>query len=179
MILTVFRSRLNEGHRAEYDRQIEAMPKTEYKARHILVPTEEAAQTALKQIQGGAKFEDIAKKVSIDGSKEQGGDLGWFAPGQMVKPFADAVQGLQKGQMTPAPVKTDFGYHLIQLEDTRPIEVPPFEQVKDRLGPMAQQRQLRDYVDNLRKTAKVEIKLPEAGAGAAPTTTDGAPAPKQ
>jgi peptidyl-prolyl cis-trans isomerase C len=168
--------------RAEYDRQIASMPKQEYRARHILVPTEEAAKAALAEIQGGAKFEDVARKVSTDGSKDQGGDLGWFAPGQMVKPFADAVQKLAKGEMTAAPVQTDFGWHVIRVEDTRPIEPPAFDQVKDRLGPMAQQRQLREYVENLRKTAKVEIKAekPLAPApGEEPAATQLAPSPPQ
>ncbi len=144
--------------KAEYDKQVAAMPKTEYKARHILVPTEDAAKQAIAQIQKGAKFEDVAKKVSTDGSKDQGGDLGWFSPGQMVKPFSEAVEKLQKGQMTQAPVKTDFGWHVIRLDDTRAVEPPPFDAVKDRLGPMVQQRQLREYVESLRKAAKVEVK---------------------
>jgi peptidyl-prolyl cis-trans isomerase C len=144
--------------KAEYDKQVASMPKTEYKARHILVPTEDAAKQAIAQIQKGAKFEDVAKKASTDGSKDQGGDLGWFAPGQMVKPFSEAVEKLQKGQMTQAPVKTDFGWHVIRLDDTRPVAPPPFDAVKDRLGPMVQQRQLREYVEGLRKAAKVEVK---------------------
>ncbi len=144
--------------KAEYDKQVEAMPKNEYKARHILVPTEQAAKDAIAQIDKGAKFEDVAKKVSTDGSKDQGGDLGWFSAGQMVKPFSDAVAKLQKGEMTKEPVKTDFGWHVIRLDDIRPVTPPAFDTVKDRLGPMVQQRQLRDYVEGLRKAAKVEIK---------------------
>lgn len=154
--------------KAEYDKQVAAMPKTEYKARHILVAEEEAAKNAIAQIQKGAKFEDVAKKLSTDGSKDQGGDLGWFAPAQMVKPFSDAVEKLQKGQMTEAPVKTDFGWHVIRLDDTRPVEPPPFDAVKDRLGPMVQQRQLREYIDGLRTAAKIELK--DAGAAAAAAT---------
>jgi peptidyl-prolyl cis-trans isomerase C len=144
--------------KAEYDKQVAAMPKTEYKARHILVAEEQAAKDAIAQIQKGAKFEDVAKKISTDGSKDQGGDLGWFAPGQMVKPFSDAVEKLQKGQMTETPVKTDFGWHVIRLDDTRPVAPPPYDAVKDRLGPMVQQRQLREYVDGLRTAAKIEVK---------------------
>jgi peptidyl-prolyl cis-trans isomerase C len=144
--------------KAEYDKQVASMPKTEYKARHILVPTEDAAKDAIAQIKKGAKFEDVAKKVSTDGSKDQGGDLGWFAPGQMVKPFSEAVEKLQKGQMTETPVKTDFGWHVIRLDDTRPVTPPPFDAVKERLGPMVQQRQLREYVEGLRKAAKVDVK---------------------
>lgn len=159
--------------KAEYDKQVATMPKTEYKARHILVAEEQAAKDAIAQIQKGAKFEDVAKKISTDGSKDQGGDLGWFAPAQMVKPFSDAVEKLQKGQMTETPVKTDFGWHVIRLDDTRPVEPPPYDAVKDRLGPMVQQRQLREYIDGLRTAAKVEIK-DVAAAGTA--TAAGAPA---
>jgi peptidyl-prolyl cis-trans isomerase C len=165
--------------KAEYDKQVESMPKNEFRARHILVASEEQAKDAIAQIQKGAKFEDVAKKLSTDGSKDQGGDLGWFAPGQMVKPFSDAVASLQKGQMTPTPVKTDFGWHVIRLDDTRPVELPPFEAVKDRLGPMVQQRQLREYVEGLRKAAKVEETAVAAAAGAAasaPTATTPTPA---
>ena len=164
--------------KAEYDKQVAAMPKTEYKARHILVADEEAAKNAIAQIQKGAKFEDVAKKISTDGSKDQGGDLGWFAPAQMVKPFSDAVEKLQKGQMTEAPVKTDFGWHVIRLDDTRPVEPPPYDAVKDRLGPMVQQRQLREYIDGLRTAAKVELKdVPAAAAAAgAAAATGTAPA---
>lgn len=148
-----------EQLKAEYDKQIASMPKSEYKARHILVPTEQAAKDAIAQIDKGAKFEDVAKKLSTDGSKDQGGDLGWFSPAQMVKPFSEAVEKLQKGEMTKEPVKSDFGWHVIRLDDTRPVTPPPYEAVKDRLGPMVQQRQLREYVEGLRKTAKVEEKL--------------------
>lgn len=144
--------------KAEYDRQVATMPKNEYRARHILVQTEQEAKDAIAEIGKGAKFEDVAKKVSLDGSKAEGGDLGWFSPGQMVKPFADAVEGLQPGQMTPAPVKTDFGWHVIRVEETRAATPPPYEAVKDRLGPMMQQRQLREYIEGLRKAAKIEIK---------------------
>jgi peptidyl-prolyl cis-trans isomerase C len=166
--------------KAEYDKQVASMPKTEFKARHILVADEQVAKDAIAQIQKGAKFEDVAKRLSTDGSKDQGGDLGWFAPGQMVKPFSDAVEKLQKGQMTETPVKTDFGWHVIRLDDTRPVEPPPFDAVKDRLGPMVQQRQLREYIDGLRTAAKVELKdapAAAAAAGAAGAATTGAATP--
>jgi peptidyl-prolyl cis-trans isomerase C len=144
--------------KAEYDRQVGGMPKLEYHARHILVPTEELARDAIAKLGKGAKFEELAKKMSTDGSKTQGGELPWFAPGQMVKPFSDAVQKLSKGEYTKEPVKSEFGWHVIRLEDTRPVTPPPYETVKDRLGPMVQQRMVRDYIDGLRKTAKIEEK---------------------
>lgn len=145
--------------KAEYDRQIAAMPKEEFKARHILVKDEATAKDAIAQLAKGAKFEDLAKKLSTDeGSKKNGGDLNWFTPDKMVPPFSEAVSKLKKGETTKEPVKTDFGWHVIRLDDTRPVQLPPFEAVKDRLAPMVQQRQIRDYIDSLRKAAKIEEK---------------------
>ncbi|HXQ32284.1 MAG TPA: peptidylprolyl isomerase [Steroidobacteraceae bacterium] len=142
--------------RAEYDRQVAQMPKLEYHARHILVKEEQQARDAIAALNKGAKFEDLAKKVSIDGSKAQGGDLNWFTPERMVKPFAEALEKLNKGEYTKEPVKSDFGYHVILLLDTRPNNPPPFEAVKDRLAPMVQQRQLHEYIEGLRKAALIQ-----------------------
>jgi peptidyl-prolyl cis-trans isomerase C len=141
---------------AEYDRQIAQMPKQEYHARHILVKEEQQARDAIAALEKGAKFEDLAKKVSIDGSKAQGGDLSWFTPERMVKPFAEALEKLKKGEYTKEPVKSEFGWHVIRLEDTRPNNPPPFDAVKDRLAPMVQQRELHDYIESLRKTAVIQ-----------------------
>ena len=148
-----------EELKAEYDRQVAQMPKAEYHARHILVPSEELAKKVIEELNKGAKFEDLAKRESIDPSKEQGGDLGWFPPQRMVKPFADAVQTLKKGETTKTPVQTQFGWHVIRLEDTRPITPPPYEAVEKQLGPLVQQRKFRDYIDGLAKQAKIERKL--------------------
>ncbi|MGA2024939.1 MAG: peptidylprolyl isomerase, partial [Steroidobacteraceae bacterium] len=112
---------------AEYDSQVAAMPKTQYHARHILVATQDAAQKVIDQLKKGAKFEDLAKKESTDSSKEQGGDLGWFSPANMVKPFADAVAALKKGEYTQTPVQSQYGWHVIQLLDTRETPVPPLD----------------------------------------------------
>jgi peptidyl-prolyl cis-trans isomerase C len=140
----------------EYDAQIAAMPKTQYHARHILVATQASAQQIIDELKKGAKFEDLAKKDSIDSSKEQGGDLGWFSPANMVKPFADAVAGLKKGEVTPAPVQTQYGWHVIQLLDTRETPVPPLAQVKDRVDQLVENKKFRAYQDELLKTAQVE-----------------------
>ena len=142
--------------KAEYEKQIAAMPKLEYHARHILVKEEAQAKDAIAQLNKGAKFEDLAKKMSIDGSKAQGGDLNWFTPERMVKPFSEALEKLKKGEYTKEPVKSEFGWHVIRLEDTRPANAPAFDTVKDRLGPMVQQRQLREYIEGLRKTATIQ-----------------------
>jgi peptidyl-prolyl cis-trans isomerase C len=144
---------------AEYDAQIAAMPKTQYHARHILVATQAAAQQIIDELKKGAKFEDLAKKDSTDSSKDQGGDLGWFSPANMVKPFADAVASLKKGETTPAPVQSQYGWHVIQLLDTRETPVPPLAQVKDRVDQLVQNKKFRAYQDELLKTAKVEKNL--------------------
>jgi peptidyl-prolyl cis-trans isomerase C len=164
--------------KAEYDAQIGGMPKTQYHARHILVSSQDQAQKIIDELKKGAKFEDLAKKDSMDSSKEQGGELGWFTPSNMVKPFADAVVQLKKGEVTPTPVQSQYGWHVIQLLDTRDTPVPPFEQVKDRVAQLVETKKFRAYQDDLLKTAKVEKNLdseaPAAAAGPAPMP---APAP--
>jgi len=145
--------------KSEYDTDIAAMDKTEYHARHILVATKELAEAAIKKIKGGAKFEDVAKAQSTDGSKANGGDLGWFTLTRMAKPFGDAVKTLKKGEMTQEPVQTQFGWHVIKLEDTRETAPPPFEQVKQQVSNGAMQKKLQAYVEGLKKTAKIEKSL--------------------
>ena len=144
---------------AEYDTAVAAMDKTEYHARHILVASKEAADAAIKKIKGGAKFEDVAKAESTDSSKANGGDLGWFTLTRMAKPFGDAVKGLKKGEMTSAPVQTQFGWHVIKLEDTRETAPPPFDQVKQQVSNGVVQKKLQAYVETLKKTAKVDKPL--------------------
>lgn len=146
----------DEQLKAEYEKQIGSMPRLEYHARHILVKEEAQAKDVIAQLNKGAKFEDLAKKVSVDGSKAQGGDLNWFTPDRMVKPFSEALEKLKKGEYTKEPVKSEFGWHVIRLEDTRPNNPPAFDQVKDRLGPMVQQRQLKEYIESLRKSATIQ-----------------------
>ncbi|HWW30798.1 MAG TPA: peptidylprolyl isomerase [Steroidobacteraceae bacterium] len=145
--------------KAEYDSAIAAMDKTEYHARHILVASKELAEQIIKKIKGGAKFEDVAKAESTDGSKTNGGDLGWFTLARMAKPFADAVKGLKKGEMTSAPIQTQFGWHVIRLEDTREVAPPPFDQVKQQVTNQVIQKKLQAYAEGLKKTAKVEKSL--------------------
>jgi peptidyl-prolyl cis-trans isomerase C len=143
----------------EYDTDIAAMDKTEYHARHILVASKDQAEQIIKKIKGGAKFEDVAKAQSTDGSKANGGDLGWFTLTRMAKPFGDAVKTLKKGEMTQEPVQTQFGWHVIKLEDTRESATPPFEQVKQQVTNGVIQKKLQMYVDSLKKTAKIEKTL--------------------
>jgi peptidyl-prolyl cis-trans isomerase C len=149
----------DEELHAEYDTAIAAMDKTEYHAKHILVATQAQAEAAIKKIKGGAKFEDVAKAESTDGSKNNGGDLGWFSLSRMAKPFAEAVKGLKKGEMTNVPVQTQFGWHVIKLEDTRETAPPPFEQVKQQVGNGVVQKKLQAYVETLKKAAKIDKTL--------------------
>jgi peptidyl-prolyl cis-trans isomerase C len=145
--------------KAEYDTDIAAMDKTEYHARHVLVATKELAEQVIKKIKGGAKFEDVAKAESTDGSKANGGDLGWFTLARMAKPFADAVKVLKKGEMTSTPVQTQYGWHVIRLDDTREVAPPPFDQVKQQVSNGVIQKKLQAYADGLKKTAKIEKSL--------------------
>jgi len=133
-----------------------ATDKTEYHASHILVPTKEKADQLIKKIKGGAKFEDVAKAESTDNSKTNGGDLGWFTTARMVKPFGDAVKGLKKGELTTEPVQTQYGWHIIKLADTRDA---PFDQMKAQLTNGIMQKKFQEYIENLKKTAKIEKKL--------------------
>jgi peptidyl-prolyl cis-trans isomerase C len=144
---------------AEYETAIAALDKTEYHAEHILVPTKEQAEQVIKKLKGGAKFEDLAKAESTDGSKANGGDLGWFTLARMAKPFADAVKNLKKGELTSVPVQTQFGWHVIKLLDTREVAPPPFEKVKQQVANGVIQKKLQAYVDSLKKTAKIEKTL--------------------
>ncbi|MGA2342720.1 MAG: peptidylprolyl isomerase [Steroidobacteraceae bacterium] len=154
---------------AEYDTAVGAMEKTEYKARHILVATKEQAEQVIKKLKGGAKFEDLAKTLSTDnGSKNNGGDLGWFNSARMVKPVGDAVKNLKKGEVTPEPVQTQYGWHVIQLEDTRDATPPPFEQVKPQITNNLIRKKLQAYVADLKKEAKIDKKLDTSTTGSAP-----------
>jgi peptidyl-prolyl cis-trans isomerase C len=152
--------------RAEYETQVSQLPRLEYHARHVLVATEAFAGKVVAELEKGAKFEDVAKRESMD-SKESGGDLGWFTPDRMVKPFADAVVALKPGEYTHAPVQTQFGWHVIKLEETRDVAPPAFDQVKSRVEQMVQGKKFKTYVDDLMKTAKVEKKLDGATPAAA------------
>ena len=145
--------------KAEYNAEIAKMPSTEYHARHILVATQPFADKIIQRLKAGEKFEDLAKAESMDSSKTNGGDLGWFTLDHMVKPFADAVSGLKVGQYTTEPVQTQYGWHVIQLLGTRPVTPPPFDQVKQRLGQVVEAKQFRDYTDGLLKQATVETYL--------------------
>ena len=156
--------------RAEYETQVANLPKLEYHARHILVATEPFAQKVVEKLEKGGKFDEIAKQESMDSSKDNGGDLGWFTPDRMVKPFAEAVTSLKPGEYTHKPVQTQYGWHVIQLVDTRDLAPPPFDQVKQRLEQVVQAKKFKTYTDGLMKDAKVDKK---ADANAAPAAKAG------
>ena len=141
--------------KAEYDTQVASMPK-EYKARHILVDKQETAESIIRELQAGGDFSKLAKEESKDSSAQAGGDLGWFSPQTMVKPFADAVAALEKGKYTTTPVKSEFGYHVIILDDVRSPEAPKFEDVKPQVEMFVQRKKLQEYLDSLRKDAKIQ-----------------------
>ncbi len=128
----------------------------EYKARHILVDKEEDAKAIIEKLKKGEKFDDLAKQSKDPGSKERGGDLGWASPAAFVKPFSDAMIKLEKGKYTLAPVKSDFGWHVIQLDDTRDTKIPAFEEAKGQIAQQMQQGLVQKHMDELRAKAKVE-----------------------
>ncbi|ABE50148.1 PpiC-type peptidyl-prolyl cis-trans isomerase [Methylobacillus flagellatus KT] len=148
-----------------YEKYKQELGDKEYSARHILVSTEAEAKDIIAQLGKGGDFAKLAKEKSKDpGSQEKGGDLGWFSAAGMVKPFSDAVVKLQKGKYTTTPVQTQFGWHVIKLEDTRATQPPSYDDVKDGLQKQLQQRNLEKLLTDLRSKAKIEAP---AGATAA------------
>jgi peptidyl-prolyl cis-trans isomerase C len=142
---------------AEYEKFVAANGGKEYRARHILVETEDEAKAIVKSIKGGAKFEDIAKKSSKDpGSGANGGDLDWAAAASYVTEFSEAMVKLDKGQMTEAPVKSQFGWHVIRVDDVRQAQLPQLADIKPQVLQQMQQQQLSEYQRGLREKAKIE-----------------------
>jgi peptidyl-prolyl cis-trans isomerase C len=141
----------------EYERQMAQLGNKEYKARHILVKEEAEAKQIIAQLKKGALFEKIAAEKSEDqGSKARGGDLDWSAPGRYVPPFAEALKKLKKGQLTDPPVQTQFGWHVIRLEDERPFKTPSFEEVKPQLQQNLQRQAVDKVISDLRAKAKID-----------------------
>lgn len=147
----------DEEVKAEYDRFAAANSGKEYKVRHILVEKEDEAKAIIAQLKKGGKFDEIAKKSSKDpGSGAKGGDLDWAPAGNYVAEFSQALTQLTKGKMTETPVKSQFGYHIIRLDDVRDAQLPPLEQVKPQVQQQLQQQKLVKYQNDLRSKAKVE-----------------------
>ncbi|MEO5771647.1 MAG: peptidylprolyl isomerase [Burkholderiaceae bacterium] len=146
--------------KTEYDKFKAQATGTEYRARHILVEKEDEAKSLLKQLIAGAKFDDLAKKHSTDkGSGANGGDLDFAKPDSYVPEFGTALVALKKGETTQTPVKSQFGYHIIKLEDTREAQFPPFEEVKPQVVQRLSQQKLQQYQEDLRKKAKTDYKF--------------------
>ena len=142
---------------AEYDKFVAANGGKEFRARHILVEKEDEAKAIIKSIKGGAKFEDIAKKSSKDpGSGANGGDLDWAAAASYVTEFSEAMVKLDKGQMTEEPVKSQFGWHIIRVDDVRQAQLPKLEDIKPQISQQMQQQKLTEYQRTLREKAKIE-----------------------
>ncbi len=150
----------DDAAKVEYDKFKAQSAGTEYRARHILVEKEDEAKALLAQLKNGAKFEDLAKANSKDpGSGANGGDLDFAKPESYVPEFGQAMAKLQKGQMTEAPVKTQFGWHIIRLDDTREASFPAFDEVKAQIKQRIEQVSLQRYQDELRTKAKTDYKF--------------------
>jgi peptidyl-prolyl cis-trans isomerase C len=164
--------------RAEFEAQLATTPLVEYHARHILVSGEDVAIKIIEQLKSGADFASLAKRLSSDKqSAVKGGDLDWFPPNAMVKPFSDAVALLKNGEFTKTPVRTDFGWHVIQLLGTRDRAPPSFEAVQDQVKQIVLTKKFRAYSDELLKAAKVDPPLSGTPANSAPIGTPAPDAP--
>jgi peptidyl-prolyl cis-trans isomerase C len=146
----------DDAVKAEYEKIKSQMGDKEYHARHILVEKEAEAKDIIAKLKKGEKFEKLAEKSKDPGSKAKGGDLGWAAPANFVPEFSAAMTKLQKGQYTTEPVKSQFGWHIIKLEDSRTMQAPPFDEVKQNLRQRMQQQQVDQMITDLRAKAKVE-----------------------
>ena len=152
----------DEDIKARYDKEVAGRPaEEEVKARHILVKTEDEAKKLIAELDGGAKFEDLAAKHTTDPSgKDSGGDLGYFGAGMMVPEFEKAAMETAVGDYTKVPVQTQFGFHIIKVEDKRAKAAPPLEQVKDQVKSLLLRERYTAFLDELRAGAKVEILDP-------------------
>jgi len=141
---------------AEYNKVKASRGDKEYKARHILVDKDTEANEIIAQLKKGSKFEDLAKQSKDPGSKEKGGDLDWNPPSTFVKPFSEALTKLEKGKYTETPVQTQFGWHVIQLDDVRTAQFPAFDTVRQQLLTRMQEQEVQKFVGELRSKAKIE-----------------------
>ena len=146
----------DDAMQKEYDAFKAQAGDKEYKARHILVENEDDAKAIIAKLKKGEKFDSLAAQSKDPGSKDKGGDLGWAAATNYVPPFADALTKLNKGQYTEVPVKSQYGWHVIQLDDSRALKLPAFDEVKPQIQQRMQQQMVERHVTELRKAAKVE-----------------------
>lgn len=146
----------DEAVKQEYERISERVDKQEYRARHILVETDTEAKALIARLRSGEDFGELAKESKDPGSRENGGDLGWQRPSMFVEAFADALRSLDKGEMTQTPVESEFGWHVIQLDDTREVATPEFDLVAPELKQRMQQRQVERHLTELREKARID-----------------------
>lgn len=142
--------------KAEYDKIKSQMGDKEYKARHILVEKEDEAKAIISKLDKGEKFDELAKQSKDPGSKDKGGELGWANPSNFVKPFAEALTKLEKGKYSSTPVKTDFGYHVIKLDDSRPVKTPSLEEARPQLKQRLEQARVERHIAELRSKAAIK-----------------------
>ncbi len=173
----------DEALRARYDEFAEnTPPREEVRARHILVEAEEEAKTIIERIDGGADFEEVAKETSTGPSADQGGDLGYFTRDQMVPEFAEAAFNLKPGEMTDAPVKTAFGWHVIRVDDRRSAAAPSYEEMRDQMASAMSEEVFSELLESLRDGATIErfelgaTSSPDAPADSDAAAESGAPA---
>lgn len=150
----------DEDIQKAYEKHYVNEPTTEFKARHILVESQEKGSELIKELDGGADFSELAKKHSTGPTGKNGGDLGWFGAGQMVKPFSDAVAKLEKGKYAAEPVQTQFGWHVIQLDDQRQTPVPALDEVRATIVEGVQREKAATYMGEVRE--KTEVVVQEA-----------------
>lgn len=142
--------------KAEYDKLAKSSGDKEYRARHILVESEAEAKSIVDQLKKGAKFEELAKRSKDPGSANNGGDLDWNGPDTFVKPFSEAMVRLEKGKYTETPIRTDFGWHVIRLDDVRETQPPPLEQVGPQIRQELERRRVQDLQTDLRAKARIQ-----------------------
>lgn len=146
-----------EEMRKLYQEEVAKLDTREFKARHILISDKAQAERIITELDMGGNFAELAKKYSSDGSANEGGDLGWFSPQQMVPEFSRAVMALEKGKYTKTPVQSQFGWHVIQHDDNRKGEAPAYDAVKGQLRQLVERQRLNSYLQKLREQGKITI----------------------
>lgn len=147
----------DEQLQAEYDKQLSGQDGREFKARHILLKTEDEAKAVIEALRNGGDFMELAKERSTGPSGPNGGDLGWFQATSMVPPFAEAIKGMNKSDVSVTPVQTQFGWHVIKLEDTRDLPKPGFDSVKEQLQQSLLREAINSYIKEIREASEIVI----------------------
>ena len=147
----------DEELKAEYDKQVNSQDGLEFKASHILLKTEDEAKAVIEALRAGGDFAGLAKERSTGPTSTNGGDLGWFQAASMVPPFAAAVKNMNKGDVSTAPVQTQFGWHVIQLNDTRELPKPGFDSVKEQVQQSLLREAINNYIKDIRESSEIII----------------------